>query len=175
MSLEFGLVILAVVIGLQLIPRPLGFDYRVPVVLGAIGAFESCSFLSGQHSGPVLAALAGSLVLAALAGAVRAPSVRLWVQDGQVWRRGSWLTALLWIATLAAHLGYDSLVTHGKTDVGTATILLYFAVSQAVQRVVLSARAARLLASQGSGAGSGSSSRELWPSSVTSTTAGDGR
>jgi hypothetical protein len=172
MNLEVGLAILAVAIGLQLIPRPLGFDYRVPVILGAIGIFESFSFLRDHHDGSVLAALAGSLLLAAVAGAVRAPTVRLWVQDGQVWRRGGWLTAVLWVVTLAAHLGYDTLVTHGKTDVGSATILLYFAVSQAVQRLVLSARAARLPVNQGND----SSPRGLlWPSSAASTPAGDGR
>lgn len=144
MSLEIGLVILAIVIGMQLMPRPLGGDYRIPVVLAAIGLFESVSFLRDHHGGSLVAAIAGSLVLAAATGALRAPSVKLWVQDGQVWRRGSWLTGVLWIASLAAHLGYDALVTHGSVDVGSATILLYFAVSQAVQRLILSARAVRL-------------------------------
>lgn len=174
MSIEIGLVILAIVIGLQLVARPLGSDYRIPVILAAIGLFESYSFLSDHHSGPVLAALAGSIVLAVIAGVVRAPSVRLWSQDGQVWRRGTWVTAVLWVVTLAAHLGYDALVTHGKTDVGTATILLYFAVSQAVQRVVLSARAARL-SDTGSAGSARSSSASLWASSGTAAPGGTGR
>ena len=55
-------------------------------------------------------------------------------------RQGTVLTALLWIASVAAHLGYDKLA--GGTaagDVGAATMLLYFA----VQRRVLLTRAAR--------------------------------
>jgi hypothetical protein len=148
MSVEVGLVILAIVIGLQLVPRPLAGDYRAPVILAAIGLFEAYSYLRDHHGGSLVAALAGSLVLAAVSGAVRAPSVRLWAQGGQIWRRGTWLTAVLWIASLAAHVGYDALVTHGNADAGVAgaTILLYFAVSQAVQRLLLSARAARLQA-----------------------------
>jgi hypothetical protein len=106
---------------------------------------EAFAFLRQHHGGSLVAALAGSLVLAAATGALRAPTVRLWVQDNQVWRKGTWLTAVLWIASLAAHLGYDALVTHGKADanVGTATIVLYFAVSQGVQRLLLAVRAER--------------------------------
>ena len=145
MSAEVGLVILAIVIGLQLVPRPLRGDYRAPAILAAIGLFDAWSYLRDHHGASLVPALAGSLVLAAVSGAVRAPSVRLWVKDGQIWRRGTWLTAVLWVASLAAHVGYDALVTHGNADAGVAgaTILLYFAVSQAVQRLLLSARAAR--------------------------------
>jgi hypothetical protein len=164
MSIGIGLAVLALAIGMQLIPRPLGSDYRMPVILGAVGLFESFSFLRDHHDASVLAALAGSLALAVVAGAIRAPSVRLWWQNGQIWRRGGWLTAVLWIVTLAAHFGYDALVTHGKTDVGASTILLYFAVSQAVQRVVLSGRAARLPAA-GSAGPSASPTGLLWASS----------
>jgi hypothetical protein len=146
MSVEVGLAVLAVVIGLQLVPRPLGGDYRGPIILAAIGLFEAYSYLHDHHGASLVAALAGSLVLAAVSGALRTPSVRLWVKDGQIWRRGTWLTAVLWIASLAAHFGYDALVTHGNADAGVAgaTILLYFAVSQTVQRLLLSARAARV-------------------------------
>jgi hypothetical protein len=41
------------------------------------------------------AALAGSLVIAAIFGAIRAASVRVWMEGGQGWRQGDWLTALL--------------------------------------------------------------------------------
>jgi len=157
MNVEVGLAILAVVIALQLVPRQLGSDYRMPAVLAATGLFEAFSYLRNYHGGSTVAALTGSLVLAAMTGALRAPSVRLWVQDGQIWRRGTWLTAVLWIASLAAHFGYDALATRGDSGAGVAgaTILLYFAVSQAVQRVILSARAARIPAGLAAGAGAG--------------------
>ena len=34
----------------------------------------------------------------------------MWVRGGQAWRQGNLLTAVLWLATLAVHLGYDRLV-----------------------------------------------------------------
>jgi len=56
----------------------------------------------------VTSVIAGSLVLAAAFGALRAATVRIWIADGQAWSRGNWLTALLWVAAVAAHLGYDA-------------------------------------------------------------------
>jgi hypothetical protein len=48
--------------------------------------------------------IAGSLVLAAAFGALRAATVRIWIADGQAWSRGNWLTAVLWVAAAAAAL-----------------------------------------------------------------------
>jgi hypothetical protein len=49
--------------------------------------------------------IAGSLLLAAAFGAPRAAAVGIWIQNGQAWSRGKWLTACLWVAAAAAHLG----------------------------------------------------------------------
>jgi hypothetical protein len=68
------------------------------------------------HGTGVIAALAGSLVIAAVFGAIRAATVRVLVDDGQAWRQGNWLTALL----------------------------LYFGVTFTIQRVILQARAQRI-------------------------------
>jgi hypothetical protein len=133
------------------------------LVLGVLGLGETAAFLFGQqqftgfakgHSqhlalhvpdaGAVIAAAVGSLVLAAVMGAARAPSERLWRQDGQVWRQGTALTVVLWLLSLGLHLGYDAVVARGAGGFGDATIMLYFAVSVAAQRVTLSVRARRL-------------------------------
>ena len=55
---------------------------------------------------------------------------------------------MLWILSLAAHLGYDQLVAGhitGKNggNVGDATVLLYLVVSLTIQRYVLLNRVAR--------------------------------
>jgi len=93
----------------------------------------------------IVAALAGSLALAAGFGVLRAATVRIWLQDGQPWSRGSWITASLWIVALAVHLGYDALVAGpGQDNVGAATIVLYLAVSLAIQRLIVRLRAQRL-------------------------------
>ena len=51
----------------------------------------------------------------------------------------------MWIVALAVHLGYDALVAGpGRDNVGAATIVLYLAVSLAIQRVIVRLRAQRL-------------------------------
>ena len=98
--------------------------------------------------GAVTYAAIGSLVLAAIFGALRAATVRIWLPDGQPWSRGSWLTALLWVLALAARLGYDALVAHGHAErgLGAATVVLYLAVSLGIQRLIVQSRAHRLQA-----------------------------
>jgi len=77
---------------------------------------------------------------------IRAATVRVWVDGGQAWRQGSWLTAVLWIVSLGAHLGYDYLVEGkgAKAGLGSASLLLYFGVTFTIQRLILMARAQRI-------------------------------
>jgi hypothetical protein len=148
----------------QVRTRPLKESYKIPIILGIIGLLEFgafvmgggqqlASFLKGQRSfatipdgRTIVIAVAGSLVLAAVTGALRAPTVRLWRQDGQIWRKGTWVTVVLWIVSIGVHLGYDAVIAHGtgKADIGDATMLLFFAVSLTVQRWLLTARAHRI-------------------------------
>lgn len=60
-------------------------------------------------------------------------------------RRGTALTIVLWLVSLGLHFGYDALAFHGAeaAKFSAATMDLYFAVSLAVQRPVLYARARR--------------------------------
>jgi hypothetical protein len=113
-----------------------------------IGLLQTYHFLSKNHAHPLtIAAIAGSVVLAAIFGWLRARTVQVWLEDdGQGWSQGNWRTAVLWIASLAAHLGYDILVAHGSDarGLGTATIVLYLAVSLGFQRVLVLQRAHRL-------------------------------
>jgi hypothetical protein len=143
-----GVVVLALLIYRQLRARPVSASgLRIIAILGAVGLLETAQFLQKNHGGTVThAAIGGSRVLAAIFGVLRATTVRLWLQDGQPWSKGNWLTASLWIAALAANLGYDGLVAHGHGDsnVGTATVLLYLAVSLAIQRVIVHQRAHRM-------------------------------
>jgi hypothetical protein len=163
-SIVVDIVVVVLLLARQVTTRPLSGGYRLPFILVTVGLFEFAAFLFGGgqqlaqflkghrsltaiHDGPaVVAALAGSLVIAALSAAVRAPTFRLWWQDGQCWRKGTAVTLVLWIASLAAHLGYDDLISHSPalTGLGNATVLLYFAVSLGIQRMFLAARAARI-------------------------------
>jgi hypothetical protein len=162
------IVILALLIVRQVRPQPLSTGFTVPVILAVIGlaefgvllegsGAEMAKVLKGQRSftfphdtGVLVAGLAGSLVIAAIGASVRARTFTLWRQDGQVWRKGGTLTVVLWVASLAAHLGYDAVVARDSalSDLGEGTLLIYFAVTLSLQRVILAARAAKLPAAE---------------------------
>jgi hypothetical protein len=153
-NLIIGVVVLVLFLSLQLATRRLSESYRLPIILGVIGIVELANFLKGHpnNDGGIAEALVGSLVIAAVFGAVRALTVRVWRENGQLLRKGTWLTAVLWILSLAAHLGYDDLVAGhitGKNggNVGDATLLLYLVVTLTIQRFVLLNRVARQEAS----------------------------
>ena len=150
-SLVIGLLVLAWVLYRQLMTRRLSDNYRLSIILAIIGVVEFVNFLKGHpHSddGKIALAVVGSLVLAAGFGAARALTVKVWRQGGQLMRKGTWLTGVLWIVGLAAHLGFDDLVaghvngTNGG-NVGDATILLYLVVTLTLQQFVLLARVRR--------------------------------
>ncbi|MGO8961604.1 MAG: hypothetical protein ACLQFR_30165 [Streptosporangiaceae bacterium] len=153
LDLVIGIAVLGLLIYRQLNARPVRGADRVIVILVVLGLIEAVQYFQNLHAGSVaVVAMAGSLVLAAVFGAARAATVRVWMQGGQAWSQGSLITAALWAAALAAHLGYDYLVGQHKDlgNAGTATILLYLAVSLAVQRLVVAARAQRLATGAGS-------------------------
>ncbi|HXZ66659.1 MAG TPA: hypothetical protein VEH05_18110 [Streptosporangiaceae bacterium] len=146
-ELVLGIVVLGLLVYRQLRARPLRGSQRLLLILLIIGVIETGEYLQHQHAGTAaVVALAGSLVLAAAFGAVRAFTGRIWMQDGQPWVQGNVLTAALWVVALGAHLGYDYLVGQHRDigDIGSVTVLLYLVVSLGVQRVVSSYRAQRL-------------------------------
>ena len=143
-----GVVVLGLLIYRQLMSRPVNASgMRIVVIIAVVGLVEAFQYLQKYHAGGVTyAALGGSLVLAAGFGALRASTVRIWLQGGQPWSKGNWLTGVLWVVAFAAHLGYDALVApaHGNGGVGAATVVLYLAVSLGIQRAIVQQRANRL-------------------------------
>lgn len=120
---------------------------RFPVILAVIGVVQLSQFLGqhGHHPGAVFASLAGSLLLAVAFAAIRAATVHVWVDDGQAWRQGTIVTAVLWILSLGMHLGFDFVVDgSGEYGLGAATLLLYLAVTYTVQRMIIVTRAKRV-------------------------------
>jgi hypothetical protein len=149
-SVVIGLAVLAWVLFRQLSTRRLSENYRLSLILAIIGAVQFVDFLKGHPGNPggITAAVTGSLVLAAAFGVARSLTVRVWRQGGQLLRKGTWVTALLWVIAVAAHYGYDDLVAGhitGKngSSVGNATVLLYLVISLTVQQFVLLARVKR--------------------------------
>ncbi len=147
LDLVIGIAVLGLLMYRQLRARPVRGADRLILILVVVGLIEAEQYFQKLPAGSIaIAALAGSLVLAGVFGAVRAATVRVWMQGGQAWSQGSLVTAALWAVALAAHLGYDYLIGQHKDigNVGSATILLYLAVSLAVQRLIVAARAQRL-------------------------------
>jgi len=145
--LVIGVAVLGLLIYRQLRVRLVRGNQRIVLILVVVGLIETVQYLQKLHAGSAaVVALVGSLILAAVFGVARAATVKIWLQDGQAWAKGNLLTAALWIVALAAHLGYDYLIGQHKDigNLGDATVLLYLAVSLAVQRVIVSARAQRL-------------------------------
>jgi hypothetical protein len=147
-QLVVGVAAVAFLIYRQLVARRLSTSsIRIALILAVIGVLETAQFLQKHHGGGLtFAALGGSLVLALGFGAARAATVRVWQQDGSTWSQGNWLTAVLWVVAVAAHLGYDALLDthHSTAGIGEATILLYLAISLAAQRLLLLQRARRM-------------------------------
>ena len=76
--------------GLQ--SRPVRANQRMLLGLLVVGVIETSIGLEKVHPGPaIVAALAGSPALAAIFGALPACTVRIWMQGGQPWVRGSLL------------------------------------------------------------------------------------
>jgi hypothetical protein len=158
-NLIIGVAVVALLVSRQLMARRLKENYRLSVILAIIGLVEFVNFLKSLHGphddGRIAVAVVGSLVLAGVLGAARALTVRVWRQDdGQLMRQGTWLTALLWIVSLAVHLGYDELVAghiagSNGGNVGDATIVLYLMITLAVQQFLLLARVKRQEAAGG--------------------------
>jgi hypothetical protein len=65
-DLLIGAAVLVLVLFRQLQARPVNDNMRLPLILGIVG-------------------------VAAIFGAIRAASVRVWVDGGQAWRQGNWL------------------------------------------------------------------------------------
>ena len=147
LDLVIGVAVLGLLIYRQLRARPVRGNQRVVLILVVIGLIEVVQYMQKLHAGSVaVVALAGSLVLAAIFGAARAATVRIWMQDGQAFVQGNLLTATLWVLALGAHLGYDYLIGQHKDigNIGTATLVLYLAVSLGVQRVIVALRAQKI-------------------------------
>jgi hypothetical protein len=147
LNLVIGVAVLGLLIYRQLRSRPVRGNQRLVLALVVIGLIEAVEYMQRPHSGSIaIVALAGSLVLAAVLGAARAATVRVWMQNGQPWAQGNLLTAALWVVALGAHLGYDYLVGQHRDvgGLGSATVVLYLAVSLGVERVIVALRAQRI-------------------------------
>ncbi len=154
-NVVLGVLVLAWILSRQVQKRPVTTSsLRVPVILAAVGLYETTSFVrdaapsSGVPVGAVALLVLGVVVGGALA-AVRGCQMRVWRDaDGTVVRQGSAVTVLLWLLAIAAHLGIDvaiDRVSHPLAGLGSASLVLYLGVVLGIQSLVEQHRA-RLVA-----------------------------
>ncbi len=138
-NIVIGLLVLAWLISGQLRRKPVNANTRVGLVLAVIGLVETWNFLRHAHVADRDLALTGLSIATGIAlAAVRARTIRIWQEQGEVWQQGTWLTALLWVAGLGQHLLLDEIAAPG---LGSASLLLYFGVIIFAQRLVVLGRA----------------------------------
>jgi hypothetical protein len=148
-----GLVVFAFILGRQVQTRPVKTDsaMKTILVLGGIGLVEldQATYGKGYTLGEAtITLMVASLVVAAVLGAGRALSVKVWRDaKGTAFMRGTILTVILWIVSLAIHFGFEVAIDRSTTipgGLGQVTILPYLAASLGIQREVARFRAAQV-------------------------------
>lgn len=146
-EIVIGAAVLIYVLARQVQKRSVKEDSRplIFLVLAVLGVIEAGQFIKAHPVGSEAILLtAASLAIAAVFGVIRAFTVRLLRENGQLFRQGNAVTILLWIVAIAIHIGGDTLIDSSAKGLSTSTLLLYLAVSLGVQQVVVRYRATQL-------------------------------
>jgi hypothetical protein len=114
----------------------------LPLVLAILGLsnFEYYLRSNPLTMTSMVSIIVSLLFLAVGMGAARAFTIRIWSQNGDVFRQATWLTISLWIVSIALHIAVDQI---GNT--GESTLLIYYAITLFVQRSIVYARAKKVL------------------------------
>ena len=138
-----ALLVLLLIIYNQLRIRQVRRDLRLrlPIILVIVGLPHLVSYINSEQGNLLtpVTVLAGLLVLAVGMGVLRAYTVRLWSENREVFRRGTWITVVLWILTAGLHL---AIAQFGH--VGESTLLIDYGITLIVQRWVILTRAQSL-------------------------------
>ena len=146
-EIVIGVAVVLLLLARQVQKRSVKEDSRpiIVLILAVVGLFEAGQFIKAHPVGSQAVLLAvASLALAAVFGVIRAFTVRLWREDGQLFRQGNALTIVLWLVSIGIHFGGDTLIDSSAKGLSTSTLLLYLAVTLGVQQVVVRYRAGQL-------------------------------
>lgn len=147
-NILIAIIIIGFILSRQLRERPVREDkgYTMLIVLGIAGLAQVAQGIEKFSDIPPVAygVLLASLLVGAGFGVWRAAKMHLWRDHGTLVRQGNWITVVLWIVGMGLHLGSDVVLErispHAAT-LGSSSIVLYIAVSLAVQRYVMMRRA----------------------------------
>jgi len=144
MTSAIVLAVLVLVVYRQLTPHAMRDNpLKLPMILGAIGAYESYGYLSAHPTVPVgdVAGVLVGLTLATLIAYPRAQSVSIYrAPDGTWMSRGNIRTLGWWVVAVIAHgaaaIGIPALCgehVHGLSGLESSTMMIYLALSLGVQ------------------------------------------
>jgi hypothetical protein len=121
------------------------FVLPVILVVVGIGSLNSAVSKGGAHfSGRDVTWLAIDLAATIVFGVIRGTSIRLYPQEGVLWRKGTWVTLVGWVLSFAARGAIGVLASdHGAKVVASSALILSFGVSLAVQGAVVYLRGLR--------------------------------
>ena len=139
-----------------------GARWRLPLILTAIGGFETDSLTRGAH--PITISPADLTYLVAVSavsivlGLVRGSTIRITDRDGVLTQKYTGLTVGLWLGTVAIRLGLDVGASHafGVSSAVTGTsILMMFGLSLLGESAAVAMRTGALGGSGGNGGNGG--------------------
>lgn len=147
MNLTTALLVIAV-IAYTMVRRFLGEPlssrrlFVIPLVITVYGAYTVAQ-TGFAHATADLVALATGGLVAAAGGALRGRTVRVFVRDGHVWYRYTWVTLAVWAGLIALRFGQAALATSFGADRGvlTAGLLLMVGLSFLGEAAVVGPRA----------------------------------
>ncbi|WP_432839277.1 hypothetical protein [Dactylosporangium sp. CA-092794] len=150
MSLTTALIALAVIVLLmarRFAGEPLGARRLVvpPLILVVFGGYTlSHLHFSAVHSAAADGAVLGAgAVVAVLGGILRGLTVRVFVRNGHVWYRYTWITAVVWLALIVLRVGQllAGRALGADQDVLSAGLLLILGLSFLGEAAIVGRRA----------------------------------
>ncbi|GAB3001667.1 DUF1453 family protein [Amycolatopsis acidiphila] len=116
----------------------------IPGILLVLG-LENCARALPKATGGEIALLAVDLAVLLVLGVARAASAHLDVRDGYAFQKGTTLTLVLWLVTIAIRIGFG--VAGARTGLAgpltSSSVLLSMGLSIGVQNVLVYSRARR--------------------------------
>lgn len=113
----------------------------IPLIMLVLGIYIFKNYMDTNSLTVIswISILISLSILAIGMAAFRATTVKIWIDKGNVYRQGTWITVALWVVSIAVHL-----VLNQIGHVGQSTSLIYFVVTFTVQKLIVQKRASRI-------------------------------
>jgi FtsH-binding integral membrane protein len=142
-NVVIAVAVLAYVLYRQVIPRQVreGRLYTIPLVLLVLGVAQG-HLVDPAHRSPSVVLLVAEAACALVFGAYRASTMKIWRDEkGVLWRQGTVVTVLAWVASIAARIGLAAVGTADHVKAGNGGILMFLGLTLLVQNAIVDWRA----------------------------------